>query len=619
MHWYFVSTSRGSPFMTELLSAVCAASRAAGQAAELVFDEFPPYHDGSVYVVIPHEFHTWGDPAGFPDVRQCACTIAMCTENPGTPWFEHTCQLVAQFAAAISINRSSATELTRRGIPCEHIQLGYVPQWDAWHGEQAHARDIDVLYLGAADVRRDPLLAALGGELWARRCQFLVPPLEPRTRPRPDFLMGEEKYQRLRSTRVLLNMHRTASSALEWMRFLEAICNGCVVVSEPCVDGDPLMADEHYVAAEAQDLAGAVERLLDDPERLRHMRMRAYDFVRHGLSMEPAIARLSELSRDMPRDGAAVAEWVRRHGITGLPAPPPRPVGVAALARPTPDATTEPTDHQAGLPAAGVSPRVSLRAASPFGMLARVRRRRPGGLRTTVQTAAYASAQPRVTLLLVGKQMGDLRQATARLPKYRDNQVELLILQPGGKSGSSAAAEGLLEARPSLPAKVQRTSAALSAGAALNLLMKRARGEYVFVLDAKGGIYPSTLERLMSALDADGEAMFAFPMVAIREGGLAVQLAGSLPWEPDRLKGGNWIDAMALVRREQLVELGGFSTDRRLAGWEAFDLWCRCAQRGRHGAHVPQVLAWRAASEDVVDESAKWALMRERFPRLLAA
>jgi glycosyltransferase involved in cell wall biosynthesis len=301
MRFCFVSTRRGSPFMTELLSAISVAAASAGHTVELVFDAFPPLDAESVYVVIPHEFHAWGDPQGYPDARQRARTIALCTENPGTEWFEATFQLVAEFAAAISINRSSAAELKRRGIRCEHLQLGYTPQWDTWLRDETVPRPIDVLYLGAADPRRDPLLASIGSRLWARECQFLVPPLEQRTGPRPDFLMGEDKYHRLRSSRVLLNLHRTTSSAFEWMRFLEAICNGCAVVSEPSLDNEPLIPGEHFLAVTADTIADAVDGLLDDPNRLRRLRERAYDFVRHELPMSPAADRLAELASELPR------------------------------------------------------------------------------------------------------------------------------------------------------------------------------------------------------------------------------------------------------------------------------------------------------------------------------
>lgn len=300
MRLCFVSTRRGSYFMTELLSAISAACAAAGHATELVLDAFPP-QDDAVYVVIPHEFRAWGDPQGFPDATQRARTIALCTENPGTEWFEQTYELVSEFAAAASINRSSAAELQRRGVRCEHLQLGYSPLWDSWRRDERMERPIDVLYLGAADPRRDPLLAGIGGELWMRECQFLVPPLEPRTRPRPDFLKEADKYRRLRSAKVLLNLHRTTSAALEWMRFLEAISNGCVVVSEPCLDSEPLVVGEHFLTASVERIGGVISRLLDEPARLCHVRERAYDFVRRDLPMAPAAKRLAELAAELPR------------------------------------------------------------------------------------------------------------------------------------------------------------------------------------------------------------------------------------------------------------------------------------------------------------------------------
>jgi hypothetical protein len=301
MRFCFLSTRRGSRFMTELLVALSDACAEAGHTVELAFDAFPPLDSpDTVYVAIPHEFYAHGDPAGHPDARQRARTIALCTENPGTPWFDQTLELVTQFAVAVSINRSSAAALQQRGVHCAHVQLGYVPVWDTWHRDDAIPRPIDVLYLGAADPRRDPLLPPIRHALSARECQFLIPPLEVRTAPRPDFITGTDKYHRLRSSRVLLNLHRTTSRAFEWMRFLEAICNGCVVVSEPSLDSEPLIPGEHFLVADVDEIASVVDRLLDNPARLRELREPAYDFVRRELSMRPAAERLAELGAGLP-------------------------------------------------------------------------------------------------------------------------------------------------------------------------------------------------------------------------------------------------------------------------------------------------------------------------------
>jgi hypothetical protein len=628
MHFCFVTTRRGSYFMTELLSAISAATGASGHTAELVFDEFPRAPRDCIYVFIPHEFHAWGDPGGFPDPCQRARTIALCTENPGTEWFEATYELIPRYAAAVSINRSSAAELQRRGIHCEHLQLGYSPLWDSWLRNASAERQIDVLYLGAADPRRDPLLGGLGKDLWARECQFLIPPLEPRTHPRPDFLKGPEKYHRLRSAQVLLNLHRTTSSALEWMRFLEAICNGCVVVSEPCVDNEPLVPGEHYVAATADTIGRVVDRLLDDQEGLRRVRETAYDFVREQLPIDPAGHRLAELAAELPRQPPGRSGPPLRADARNMLPPPVEPgveAGPADEAQGTHDA---PPAHETWPRSANASAPL-IKLPEPHRLLKaisdRALRRPRAGVRILAKTLSYARRQPRVTVMTVvanNIERGTVDALTSVAASHY-GELELLILSVNSTRNSSNALKGFLEDHPNLPAALLSQPIDCGLAHARNTLVERSHGEYVFSLDCQGGIYPSTLDRLAGALDEDAGAVFSYPMIAVCDGGSPVELLGSLPWEPERLKKGNWIDAMALIRRERLRELGGYSTDPHLAGWEDFDIWCKCAETGGHGVQVPQVLAWHRRSPDSMPAhaatGATWALMQARFPRLLDA
>ena len=112
-------------------------------------------------------------------------------------------------------------------------------------------------------------------------------------------------------------------------------------------------------------------------------------------------------------------------------------------------------------------------------------------------------------------------------------------------------------------------------------------------------------------------------MIAAFRDGVPLQLLSGLPWEPDRLLHGNYIDAMALVRREHILGLGGYATDPRITGWEDFHLWCQCAEAGLYGILVPQVLAWyRLRAHSMLSDTASsvvlaWSLMRARFPDLL--
>jgi hypothetical protein len=616
MRFCFVSTSRGSYFMTELLAALASATEAAGHGTELVFDEFPPHVEDRIYVVVPHEFEAWGMRSGFPDDEQRARTIALCTENPGTEWFEATYRLVADFGAAVSINRSSAAELRRRGVRCEHLQLGYVARWDAWQGDESAERTIDVLYLGAADPRRDPLLAGIGATLWARDCQFLVPPLEPRIAPRPDFLKGHDKYSRLAQSKILLNLHRTTSAALEWMRFLEAICNGCVVVSEPSLDEHPLIAGEHFVCAPVEQIAVAIEDLLEHPERQSALREQAYRFVREQLPMEPAGRRLVELAGELPRSttrGTASPDWAQAL------APPidvaeqrsPSRIDLSAVIAPPGDPSASGRDTPG-------------RAEGPLRHAIRRRLRVLGRPRSTAitETPSYAAAQPRVSVLSVitGARACQSLQLLESVLASRDEELEVVAI---ATESSALETARFLAAHPTVPIAMLGVRAT-GLGAARNLLAERARGEHVLALPLEGGVFPSTVARLTRALTLDPLASFSYPMIAVVDGGTPVGLRGSMPWEAQRLARESWIDAPMLIRHEWLLELGGYATDARLGGLEDLDLLCRIADASGHGVHVPQVLAWQPARADAQPcaiallAPASAELLHERSPHVFA-
>jgi hypothetical protein len=92
-----------------------------------------------------------------------------------------------------------------------------------------------------------------------------------------------------------------------------------------------------------------------------------------------------------------------------------------------------------------------------------------------------------------------------------------------------------------------------------------------------------------------------------------------LEWDPQRLRYGNFIDAMAMVRRQALLDAGGYVTDPRLHGWEDFALWCAFAQKGLDGVRVPEILArYRVAAHSMIsitniDTSVAWTLLLDRF------
>ena len=110
---------------------------------------------------------------------------------------------------------------------------------------------------------------------------------------------------------------------------------------------------------------------------------------------------------------------------------------------------------------------------------------------------------------------------------------------------------------------------------------------YLFMLDADNRIKPPCLSRLIEALETSGAA-FAYPQLHVFGETEGVGLADV--WDIRRLRAGNYIDAMALLRRDALVAAGGYATLANEYGWEDYDLWCRLAELNHDGVFLPEIL-----------------------------
>ncbi len=109
---------------------------------------------------------------------------------------------------------------------------------------------------------------------------------------------------------------------------------------------------------------------------------------------------------------------------------------------------------------------------------------------------------------------------------------------------------------------------------------------YVLPLDADNRLLPTACDVLAAQLAAS-RAAFAYP--AIRHFGDSISIVGTRAFSARRLRQGNYIDAMALVRKSAWAEVGGY--DHVPFGWEDYDFWCCLIEQGRFGINNPEILA----------------------------
>ncbi len=120
---------------------------------------------------------------------------------------------------------------------------------------------------------------------------------------------------------------------------------------------------------------------------------------------------------------------------------------------------------------------------------------------------------------------------------------------------------------------------------ARNTAFAHARSSHVFVLDADNEIYPRAIGRLHQAIDTSGAAA-AYTQQELFGSRHTVGLADI--WQPQWLRHGNYIDAMALVSRRAWRDVGGYTHIE--GGWEDYDFWCKFIEQGYAAAFVPEML-----------------------------
>ncbi|MFK8025765.1 MAG: glycosyltransferase [Ilumatobacter sp.] len=576
----------GNAFMADIADWIVESVRGLGRDGNIVTDRLPR-PDGSVNLVVaPHEFYTLRDDAD-DDVRAAArCSVPICTEQPGTPWFALSSGLCEGSPLVVDINDVGADALRTEGFDVHRLRLGATPSMAAARTE----RDVDVVFLGGATPRRGRVLASLAPVLWSRSSEIRTFSFSrPVTGDEPGLVFGADKYELLARARILVNIHRGdadgADSAeyFEWARMVEAMTNGCVVVTEPSIGHEPLVAGEHFIESSADEMASTVESLLDDPARCRAIAEAGREAVTGPLAFSHSVADLLAVVEQLSTEPERVrSRWPRRIGrrtrrvMRDVP-PPLLPVFAPyrALRRELYDLTLAEIAHRRELG--------RFRSLLDHGDPDHI------SVDTTPAHDRDAATAAEVSVVLtVFDYAAVVEETLDSVVASSDVAVELVIVDDASRDDGADVVRAWMGRHPEVSVKLLARAANQGLTRGRNLGIAHASAPLVMILDADNIVYPTCLRRLADALDAAPDAAFAYSTLEAfgAEPGLRSAQGWHVPWLCDA----NYIDAQAMLRRSALERLGGYRVDDSMYGWEDWDLWLRIAAEGGRGVHVPQML-----------------------------
>jgi GT2 family glycosyltransferase len=173
--------------------------------------------------------------------------------------------------------------------------------------------------------------------------------------------------------------------------------------------------------------------------------------------------------------------------------------------------------------------------------------------------------------------------------------VELIVVDDASSDDSTAVVKAWMQKHQSRFSRCLLLQHEANGGlaSARNTAFAAAQSPWCFVLDADNQLDPLALAHCSElANSADARCAVIHSLIRVQpEAGChdSRQLISDIPWNSTVFQLGNYIDAMALVRREAWQAVGGYT--HIPGGWEDFDFWCSLIDGGWHGVLCPQVLA----------------------------
>jgi glycosyltransferase involved in cell wall biosynthesis len=591
-------TAAGNAFMTEIAEMLADGFAQLGVPCRLAIDELPAQSSPSLLqlVVAPHEFFPLfasGMVTPIERERLAREVFMLNVEQPGSQWFDLAWTYVRLCRRAFDISCDGVRELRRRGVGAVHAPLGYATRLECPTALAPSARPIDVLFLGHNSPRRAAFFARHADTFAKLNCRIvLTDPARPRHLDTVGYVADSDRRTLLGASRILLNVHSTERRYFESHRALLAIASRCLFVSEESNDPRPFVSGRHFVSGALDDLPALFLKYLADPVALDTMVEEGYRHAVSALDIKDTCQKL--LDAMSPGRVVLGAEEERER------------------------------DREL---------RTAVRLRLEAGRRARARGRQDW---TETANAAYRQSEsPAITVVVTLRNYADVVEQCLASVVAADEitgGVEIVVVDDASTDRSAATVEQFAQTA-GVPVLVMRKHTNTGPADARNIGLARARGAYVFTLDADNWIYPSALVRLHAAMNQGSHAA-AYGMLRTFDGetGESTGLLSTYAWDPRELVRAPFIDAMAMFDRRVLLELGGYSPElieHGWFGWEDYDLWLKLAEAEYRCTFVPGIVgAYRVHAGSMIGKTnrgtdaiaryfhQKFAGLVDRYPRM---
>ena len=393
-------------------------------------------------------------------------------------------------------------------------------------------------------------------------------------------------------------MHQGERDYFEWIRVLEAMSNGCLVVTERSGGYAPLVPGRTSPGAGRRRWPAQVDAILRDEALRAELALNAYEFVRKNMDWVDNVDRLltlveRRLSRGLRRRrprclGAATCP---RRSAVPVEAACHRSASVGDRARRSKSQVSALFDQAEAHEKQGRSmiKDIMLAEVNDSRLIEATIAALEHGSQEYAQvsdTAGYLRATPEVSVVLTHYNYSAfVREA-----------IESVVASTGVRSGARRRRQPL---RPEelhhlrsviaeyewFPIRLVANAADQGPSASRNIGARHARAAHTPPARRRQHALPRRGPSCCTPRSSQSDAAFAYGL--IEKFGDDTGLLSAVPWNVEHLVHSNYIDTMALIRHEVWDEFGGFDPQvAAMGGYDDYAFWLQLAAAGYRGELV---------------------------------